>query len=144
MNKTKYQDKIDNFGSRIKEIMDDYRINQVQLGKEMGHTPGCIHMWIQNKRAMQIKDIYIFCEVLNITPNKLFGFDEEEKITIGSKMRETLKQKGISNTKAAKMMGISQPKLALWLSDKNEPSQEYIRLFCKVFDTTPNHLMGFE
>ena len=63
---------------------------------------------------------------------------------IGDKMREVLKKHNLTNTKAAEMMGISQPRLALWLSGKNEPSQESIKKFCKMFNTTPNYLMDFE
>lgn len=63
---------------------------------------------------------------------------------IGDKMREVLKKQKLTNTKAAEMMGISQPRLALWLSGKNEPSQESIKKFCNTFNTTPNYLMDFE
>ena len=60
---------------------------------------------------------------------------------IGDKMREVLRRHKLTNTKAAEMMGISQPRLALWLSGKNEPSQENIKKFCDLFNTTPNYLM---
>lgn len=60
---------------------------------------------------------------------------------IGDKMREVLRKHNLTNTKAAEMMGISQPRLALWLSGKNEPSQENIVKFCEIFNTSPNYLM---
>ena len=60
---------------------------------------------------------------------------------IGDKMREVLHKHNLTNTKAAEMMGISQPRLALWLSGRNEPSQEHIKKFCDLFNTTPNYLM---
>ena len=63
---------------------------------------------------------------------------------IGDKMREVLEKHNLTNTKAAEMMGISQPRLAQWLSGKNEPSQESIKKFCELFDTTPNFLINGE
>ena len=38
-------------------------------------------------------------------------------------------------------MGISQPRLNMWLLGKNEPNQEHIRKFCELFGVSPNYLM---
>lgn len=134
------------FGKNIKEIIERKCKTQIQVAKDMGKSSSCVNQWVHNKRDMTLKDIYRFCELYHTTPNELFGFGDTQKQeeTIGDRMREVLKKRDFSNTQAAKMMGISQPRLALWLSGKNEPGQESIKLFCKLFDTTPNYLMGFE
>ena len=61
----------------------------------------------------------------------------------GEKMRSVLEKNHLTTVKAAEMLGVSQPRLAQWLSGKNEPSQENIKKFCELFDTTPNYLFGF-
>ena len=62
----------------------------------------------------------------------------------GERMRTIIEKENLTSTKAAEMLGISQPRLAQWLSGKNEPSQENIKKFCELFHTTPNYLFGFE
>ena len=62
----------------------------------------------------------------------------------GDRMREVIRRQNITNTKAAELLGVSQPRFAQWLSGKNEPSQENIKKFCDIFHTTPNYLFGFD
>lgn len=62
----------------------------------------------------------------------------------GENIRKVIERENMTVTDAAKIMGISQPRLAQWISGKNEPSQENIKKFCKLFHTTPNFLFGFE
>ena len=63
---------------------------------------------------------------------------------IGDKMREVLKNKKISQTKASEMMGIEQARFNHWILNKRKPDYEQIAQFCKTFGTTPNYLMGFD
>ncbi len=60
---------------------------------------------------------------------------------IGDQMRKTLRQQHITITKAAEMMGISQPRLNMWLIGKNHPKQEHIKKFCETFGVSLNFLM---
>lgn len=62
----------------------------------------------------------------------------------GDRMRTIIEKENLTTVKAAEMLGISQPRLAQWLSGKNEPSQENIKKFCDLFHTTPNYLFGFD
>lgn len=62
----------------------------------------------------------------------------------GERMRTVLEKENLTTVKAAEMLGVSQPRLAQWLSGKNEPSQENIKRFCELFHTTPNYLFGFD
>jgi transcriptional regulator with XRE-family HTH domain len=62
----------------------------------------------------------------------------------GENIRKVIERENMTATDAAKLMGISQPRLAQWISGKNEPSQENIKKFCMLFHTTPNFLFGFE
>lgn len=62
----------------------------------------------------------------------------------GENMRKIIKKNNLTTTKAAELMGISQPRLAQWLSEKNHPSQEHIKKFCELFNTTPNYLLNDE
>ena len=62
----------------------------------------------------------------------------------GENMRKIIKKNNLTTTRAAELMGISQPRLAQWLSGKNHPSQEHIKKFCELFNTTPNYLLNDE
>lgn len=59
-------------------------------------------------------------------------------------MREVLKNKKISQTKACEMMGVEQARFNHWILNKRKPDYEQIAQFCKTFGTTPNYLMGFD
>lgn len=63
---------------------------------------------------------------------------------IGSKIREIIRKRGITQNQLAKEMGRSVTLVSLWLSNERDMSTDDIKKFCKICKTTPNYLFGFD
>ncbi|OPZ78573.1 MAG: helix-turn-helix protein [Alphaproteobacteria bacterium ADurb.Bin438] len=71
--------------------------------------------------------------------------ENDLKTQIGQKMREVIKEKGISQEKAAKMLGLeSQTRLFHYLSGRSCMDYDNLLNFCKVFKVSLNELFGID
>ncbi|MBQ8229223.1 MAG: helix-turn-helix transcriptional regulator [Clostridia bacterium] len=63
---------------------------------------------------------------------------------IGNKIKELMAVKGYTQQKVAEMLGVRQNTVSQWITDTNEPNCQTIIALCKILDTTPNELLGWE
>ncbi len=63
---------------------------------------------------------------------------------IGKAMKEILNSSMYTQTDLANHLGISQPRLNQYLTEKREPDLSFIVKFCDFFNITPNVLFGYE
>lgn len=68
---------MEKIGKKIKEVIDKQNKTQIQMAKDMGCSVALVNMWISDKRDMSTKDINKFCSLYGITPNFLFGFEDD-------------------------------------------------------------------
>ena len=59
-----------------------------------------------------------------------------------TRLREVLKEKGITQTELSKMTGISKSVISEWLSDKYEPKQDKVYIVAEKLSVSPSWLFG--
>ena len=67
---------------RISKLLRKYtkeekRISQVELAKKMGVAPASVNKWVM-EGSISIDRIPQLCEILEISPNELFGYKDPE------------------------------------------------------------------
>lgn len=63
----------ENISTTLKKYLkEDKIISQVEFANKMGVTPVAVNKWLKGG-AIESSKIPLICEVLNITPNDLFG-----------------------------------------------------------------------
>ena len=63
---------------------------------------------------------------------------------LNEKMKSIIKERGISQIEAAKMLGIEVGRLNHWLIGRRKPNIENIKKFCDVFGVNPSFLIDGE
>ena len=63
---------------------------------------------------------------------------------IQSKIIEAIKQSGLTQTEIAKRIGIKQPTLACYLSNKALPALDTFANLCIVLDLDANEILGIK
>lgn len=63
---------------------------------------------------------------------------------IGAKIRECIQGKGLTQNEVSKALNVTQATVSQWISDKRQPDYDMLILLCKILDTTPNELLGWE
>ena len=65
-------------------------------------------------------------------------------MSFGKNLAELMKVKNIGQTELAKKVGVVPSAISLWINNKREPDFETLFLLCKILDSTPNELLGWE
>lgn len=65
-------------------------------------------------------------------------------MNIGKNIADLMKIKNISQTELAKRIGVVQSAVSLWINNKREPDYKTLLEICKILDTTPNEILGWE
>ena len=65
-----------------------------------------------------------------------------DKIRI--RLQESIKQSGYSQTELAKLLGVSQPSIAYYLSGDKMPALDTLANLCKILDVSPAYILCFE
>ena len=60
-----------------KAIKEEKRFSQVELAKHMDVAPASVNKWMSGG-APSLDKLPMLCEILEITPNELFGYQENE------------------------------------------------------------------
>ena len=60
-----------------KAIKEEKKMTQVELAKKVGIAPASVNKWM-NGGAPAVDKLPLLCEILEISPNQLFGYEEEE------------------------------------------------------------------
>ena len=68
----------------------------------------------------------------------------EVKEIIASRMLKVLQEKNLDQESAAQMLGLSQPGLNNFLTGKRSPKADFLQKFCRIFQVSPNYLMGYD
>ena len=69
--------KIENkFSTRIKELREDKKLSQSQLGKVLGYTQVCISRWESGERMPNANDIIAVAIFFNVTTDYLLGLTD--------------------------------------------------------------------
>ena len=59
-----------------KAIKEEKKMTQVEIAVKMGVAPASVNKWLSGG-APSIDKLPELCEILDITPNQLFGYEEE-------------------------------------------------------------------
>ena len=63
---------------------------------------------------------------------------------ISTRIKQIMKEKGMTQTELSKRSGISKSTLSEWLNDKYEPKQNSIYILSQALDVNPTWLMGLD
>lgn len=61
-----------------------------------------------------------------------------------SVLKELMKANGYTQTALAVKLGTTQATINRWLKGINQPDFETLFVLCKLLDSTPNELLGWE
>ena len=61
-----------------------------------------------------------------------------------SELQELMKQCGITQTALAVKLRTTQATINRWVKGINQPDFEMLFEICKILDTTPNEILGWE
>lgn len=63
-------------------------------------------------------------------------------ISFGEKIRESRKQKGLTQKQLADLIGAAHNSISDWENNKNKPDPDTIELLCGALKITPNYLLA--
>ena len=59
-----------------KAIKEERKMTQVELANKVGIAPASVNKWM-NGGAPSVDKLPLLCEILEISPNQLFGYEED-------------------------------------------------------------------
>lgn len=62
----------------------------------------------------------------------------------GERLNTLLKQNKMTQTRLGELVGLSSPAISMILKNERKPSYEVLEKICKVLNTSPSYMMGFE
>ncbi len=65
-------------------------------------------------------------------------------MNFGKNISELMKLKKMGQAELAQKVGVVQSAISLWVNNKREPDYKTLFKLCKILDTTPNELLGWE
>ena len=69
--------KIDNkFSIRFKELREEKKLSQSQIGRELGYTQVCISRWETAERMPNLNDLIAVALFFNVTTDYLLGLTD--------------------------------------------------------------------
>ena len=63
-------------------------------------------------------------------------------MSIGERIKELRTEKGLSQERLARQIGVSQKAIDYWERGVNEPKASYILALCDFFDVSADDLLG--
>lgn len=64
------------FSTRFKELREERKLSQSQIGKELGYTQVCISRWESGTRQPELDDIIAVAMFFNVTTDYLLGLTD--------------------------------------------------------------------
>lgn len=64
------------FSIRFKELREENKLSQAQVGKELGYTQVCISRWESGERMPNANDIIAVAMFFNVTTDYLLGLTD--------------------------------------------------------------------
>lgn len=61
------------FSENLRQLMKDYRINQVKLSREMGVSQSAISAWLSNKKEPSITSLWLLADYFDCSIDDLVG-----------------------------------------------------------------------
>jgi transcriptional regulator with XRE-family HTH domain len=74
-----------------RKLKEEKVISQVEFANRLGVTPVAVNKWLKGG-AIESSKIPMICEILNITPNELFGIENELDSEKALKLYEAYKE----------------------------------------------------
>ena len=72
-----YMIKVKNkFSTRFKELREERKMSQAQIGKELGYTQVCISRWESGERMPNANDIISVAMFFNVSTDYLLGLTD--------------------------------------------------------------------
>ncbi len=60
-----------------KTIKEEKKLTQVELANKIGIAPASVNKWM-NGGAPAVDKLPLLCQILEISPNELFGYEQED------------------------------------------------------------------
>ena len=65
-------------------------------------------------------------------------------MAFGKNISDLMKLKNMGQTELAKKVGVVQSAVSLWINEKREPDYKTLFMLCKILETTPNEILGWD
>lgn len=138
-----------NFEERLKELMADEQMNQIELSRKTGIRHTTISGIFLGKHSPNYKSFIKIMTFFDCSADYLLGLDEihtESNLfppqPFSIRLRQLLKEKGISQEKLKRDLSISSSLIFKWLSGKTQPSAHSLILLSKYFDCSVDYIIG--
>ncbi len=134
---------------RLKEFMRDEALTQTNLGKLSGVFQSNISDYV--KLGIEPKyDIFIkLLNVMNCSADYALGLididrDEQfyEPLPFGERLREILKQKGVSQERLKRELPVSSSLIYKWITGKSKPYPSTLIRLANYLDVSVDYLIG--
>ncbi len=63
--------------TKLKRLRKEKRLTQIELSEKIGTPYYCVSNWESGRTTMPAEIVPRLCQVLETTPNELFGWEEE-------------------------------------------------------------------
>jgi len=120
VHREKYPDICRTWGDWIKCRRLDLRLTKRQLSLRFHVDDTTIYLWEKNKVRPSLAQIPKIIEFLGSSPF------EKEPVTLGDKVREYRRVRGISQKKLAGKLGFDPSTLAAWERGEHQPTDAYV------------------
>ena len=134
---------------RLQEFFRDEELTQIKLAKLTGISQSNISDYINLGVEPKYEKFILLLNVMNCSADYALGLididtDEtfHEPLPFGARLREILKQKGISQEKLKRELPVSSSLIYKWLSGKSNPYPTTLIRLAKYLDVSVDYLLG--
>ena len=64
------------FENNVKSVMKSKGLKHKYVAEKIGVSEKLFSAMLNGRKAIKVSDVLLLCEVLEATPNQLFGYDE--------------------------------------------------------------------
>lgn len=134
-------------GKRIKELRNIRNLNQHQVAQELQVSRQMYSSYESGKREPDLQTVVKIANYFGISLDELLNLDdytEEEKKTVGGRIKQARIAKGLKQSELAEMLELAASTVALYEQNRREPNLKTIVKLAKILDLSLNYLLGYD
>lgn len=129
-------------GKRLKDILKKKNITVQRLSKMTGISANTLYAIIKrDNKSMQAENLINIARALNVSIDELFGEDYDLD-SIGYKIRECRKRKGLSQEELANKIGVKRAVVSKYETGKISPRIDTVQKIARALDVSVDELLG--
>lgn len=137
-----------NIGLQIVLARTEKGLSQSELSKAIGRSRQTIYEWEKGISTPNLSDLK---KIADITAKDIFFFiatpssdDEKNNNLMTSKIRQAIKEAGLTQQKLADKLGVTNPVVNVWVTGKRNPTIQTIKRIAKATGKPYSFFIGDE